>query len=229
MTILEEIRTRGHWRVVIRPVTFSESRVPYEQLEDIVRRSAVQLRGWDFPHFDNKAEIQRGVDWVGQESSWEHALEIWRIWMTGQFTSVSGLASDWRDRSRFWPPDDKWISGQVIGVMEILIRFTEVFEFAARLALSPAGDEAMHVSITTGGMTGRTLYVDNPYRLPFAFRPFTTQVDEFHQEFDLQRERLVAETRRLAIAAAHELYLRFGWDSPEPQLAAALEEFGLRS
>jgi hypothetical protein len=229
MTVLEEIQTRGYWRVVIRPVRFDKGRAPYEDLESVVLRAAVQLRGWDFPHVDNHEPIQRGPDWVGQESSWHHALEVWRIWTSGQFTSVSGMAADWRDHSTIWPPDRTWQSGKELGVMEVLIRFVEVFEFAARLSLSSVGDEQMHIELTTAGILGRSLVVDDPARVHFAFPYSNSSLSEFFQEFDLPRDELVAGTRDVAVSAARELFLRFGWKPSEAQLRGAIDGFLLRS
>ena len=50
-TVLEKIRARGHWRVVIRPTTFEGSHIPsYSDLFPIVEKNAVRIRGWGYPH-----------------------------------------------------------------------------------------------------------------------------------------------------------------------------------
>ena len=58
-TVLNKIRSRGYWRVVIRPTTFQEHRVPrYADLFPIIEKNSVQLRGWDYPHIDRSQPPQ---------------------------------------------------------------------------------------------------------------------------------------------------------------------------
>ncbi len=80
MTLLEKIKSRGHWRVVIRPGRFVEKRIQeISTLYPIIEKTSVNLRGWDFPHVDTHPNPKIDVDWVGQESEWEQFLEIWRF------------------------------------------------------------------------------------------------------------------------------------------------------
>ena len=224
MSILDDIRTRGYLEVVIRPQTYSDNRVPFGELEGIIRRTSLRWRGWDFPHVDPHEPIQRDVDWVGQESAWNHHLEVWRVWASGQFTSISGFASEWRDQSGFWPADRGWTPGTTLGVMETLLRYVEAFTFASRLSVTRAGDEDMQVSLTTANLSGRKLIMDDPSRF---FGPHTYQatIESFPYSVSVQREALLADPRGFAIAAAQELYSRFGLDLSGDALRAALEAF----
>ena len=78
-TVLEKIRTRGYWRVVIRPGAFEEKRIPnYSDLFQIVEKNSVRLRGWDYPHVDYHRQPQCGTDWVGQEYDCQDEIEVWR-------------------------------------------------------------------------------------------------------------------------------------------------------
>ena len=44
--ILTTIKSRGHWRVVIRPTTFVEDRVPdLDSLQRILENTSVNLKG----------------------------------------------------------------------------------------------------------------------------------------------------------------------------------------
>ena len=66
-TVLDKIRSRGHWSVVIRPATFDASRVGYSDLFSIIDRNSVRFRGWDYPHVDRGNPPHRGPDWIEQE------------------------------------------------------------------------------------------------------------------------------------------------------------------
>jgi hypothetical protein len=119
------------------------------------------------------------------------------------------VSYDWRDQSGFWPADAAWRPGDTLTIEEALFTFAEVFEFAARLSNTAAGDDPMHVSITVGGLRDRTLAVGDPRRMDFIDRP-RARIQTFPQQFDVPRARLLAEPRALAIAGAQELFRRFG-------------------
>ena len=54
-TILDKIRTRGYWRVVVRPVFFERNHMPnYSELFPIIAKNSVQRRGWGYPHVDQR-------------------------------------------------------------------------------------------------------------------------------------------------------------------------------
>jgi hypothetical protein len=224
LSILEDIHSRGYLEVVIRPQSYRDDRVPFGELEGIVRRTSLRWRGWDFPHVDPHEPLQRDVDWVGQESAWNHHLEVWRIWMSGQFTSISGFASEWRDRSDFWPADGSWEQGATVGIMESLLRYVEAFTFASRLSVTRAGDEEMQISLTTANLAGRTLIMDDPSRFLGA-RKYQASIESFPYRVAVQRQALLADPRSFAFAAAQELYARFGLELSTDALRTALESF----
>ena len=137
---------------------------------------------------------------------------IWRFYQSGQFIHISGMPIDWRDQSRFWPADEQWRPGALLGVGDALFTFTEVFEFAARLALSDAGDEQMHIGATVGNLKGRLLYVDTQERWPFH-TSYQASVEKFPYSVELTRSDLAARPREFGLQAANELFKRFGWDT----------------
>ena len=212
--LLEKIRSRGHWKVVIRPGTFVANRVPnITELYPILESRSVQLRGWDFPHLDSKTRPQIDQDWIEQASEWEQYLEFWRFYQTGQFVDFSGFTQDWRDQSRLSPPDKDWKPKMYLSVERAVFRFTEIFEFAARLSLTEAGDEQMHLEIIVGGLNGRGLGVDPVRRAGSEIlMGMKATIEEKPYKIDLSRVELITEPRGLALKPAVELFRRFGWD-----------------
>src|SRR5438552_1882314 len=99
--LLAKIKTRGYIDVAIRPATFVEERVGRADLFDVVNKCKVSLRGWDFPHINRNDDPHIDIDWVGQSYQWEHQLELWRLYRSGQFVSISGIPNEWRDESGF--------------------------------------------------------------------------------------------------------------------------------
>ncbi len=218
MNHLDKIRSRGFWSVVIRPGCFLDDRVAYEVLLPIVQKCVVQIRGWDFPHLSNHVDIERQADWIGQSSEWEHLLEVWRFYQSGQFVDLSGIWDDWRDQSSLSPAGGDWQPGQTLGVGDTLFRLTEIFEFAARLAQTEAGGEVTHIEIAVRKLDGRKLTVDDPNRLSFSYDR-KASMKEFVKTLDLSSDELLAKTNEMAVQVARELFLRFDWAPSIQQLS----------
>lgn len=224
-TLLQEIKSRGYWQVIIRPCTFVQYRVPeISALYPILQKTSVGSRGWSFPQVrDPHTELHIDIDWVGQEGHWGHHLEVWRFYQSGQFVDFSGMRYDWLDISKSLPSGQSWKPGVFWGIGDAVFRFTEIFEFAARLALTEAGDEQMHIEVTVSGLQGRVLWVDSPNRFPMP-RDYRASIKEFPYIVELPRTELIAAPRELALKPAMELFQRFNWNPPRELLQGVQEE-----
>jgi hypothetical protein len=210
-TVLDKIQTRGYWRVVIRPTTFEEHHLPnYSGLFPIVEKNSVRFRGWDYPHVGHQNPPLRGADWVGQEIDWQDEIELWRLYMSGQFVHFFTIWGDWRDHSSVWPAEPGWKPGRFLYYVPTAYSFVEIFEFAARLALSPAGAPLMRVEIELHGLQRRQL-VSTDIMVPLS-GIYVTQMGDWNHCWKGSQTELIAEPRKLAAVAARELFARFGLD-----------------
>lgn len=221
-SLLEKIKSKGYWRVAIRPHTFKKTRITeLKSLYPLLEKTSVQFRGWDFPHLDPNNRPLIGLDWVGQECDYGDILEVWRFYQSGQFIHISNVRYDWLDLSK-WMRD--WKPGTaVLGIGETVFRFTEIFEFGSRLALTDAGDDQMHFEITVSGLRNRALWVDSHNRMPVR-QSYTATIEAFPYEIDLPRTELIAAPRELALKPATELFQRFGWETTLEQLRSQQAE-----
>jgi hypothetical protein len=179
----------------------------------------VQLRGWDFPHVSARSDILRGTDWIGQDSDWSGYIEVWRAYLTGQFIDLAGFFEDWADEDTFGRTKrHDWQPCQSLHIEHIIYRYTEIFEFAARWAMTEAGDSEMHVSIEAHGLKDRVLAVYDPRRLGFL-EEHVAHIDEWKHEISVSREELVATSREKAQQASASLLMRFGWEPPLEAIA----------
>jgi hypothetical protein len=137
------------------------------------------------------------------------------------------MDEDWRDRSTLWPPHKGWESGKALGVEDTLFTFAEIFEFAARLSRTQAGDQQMHLEIVVSGLKDRALWVElvrrsggNSGDLRMLGK---TSIEELPYRIDLMQLQLITEPRELALKPARELFQRFGWE-PSLDLLRDIQE-----
>lgn len=222
--VRNKVKQHGYWRVLIRPSTFRTERIAnILELEPILDRLSVRLRGWDFPHIDHRNQVTVGKSWIEQDTDWEMYVESWRFYQTGQFIHYDGFKEDWLHQARQLGRSQDFEPGEKLAVVSALFRFTEVFEFAKRFAFSEVGDPSVHVEIGLSGLQNRTLWLDSETRAPF-FRDYTAAIPEFKQSGEHSQEELAAESRSLSRRYAQELFRRFGWDPSIDALRSMQDE-----
>lgn len=217
-SLLKRIRDRGYWLIEIRPTAFRQDRVAnISALLPLLRQTQIRRRGWEYPYIDEVSGVLTAEDYIAQSLNWEHRKTVWRMYQSGLFVDVFAMPIDWRDESTLWPADDSWKQGAVLGVGDVVHTFTEIYEFAARLAASDIGEENMRLNVTVANIKNRQLYVDSQTRIEFH-TSYSASIPEFRQDRPITRTDLFANANELALHAALELFRRFGWDPSIPLL-----------
>jgi hypothetical protein len=218
------VKTRGYWVVRIIPEEYPE-KTPFtlQVLEAAVKNSSVAIRGWDFPHIDTHKSPIRAPNHIEQPFDWQHYLELWRAYRSGQFVSLCGLWNDWRDKSTFWPPDCTWKSGTLLGVEDTVFRAVEIYEFAARWSTALGLTGRLTIDMKLQGLTDRALGL-GPNRVPFM-HPHVCSVQEWTFSESYSATALLAETRSLAVPPVISLFELFGWDVSKESIRGIQADF----
>ena len=99
--ILEKIKTRGYWQIVIRPQKFLKERVlSLPNLVKSIEENKVSYRGWDFPHL-TLHEMHRDLDYIQMSTIFLEINETWRFYQSGQFAFFRGLSEDWVEEEKW--------------------------------------------------------------------------------------------------------------------------------
>ena len=210
--ILDRIKSRGYWKVVIRPTTFVEQRVADRSaLLSIIERNSVDLKGWSFPHVDSLVEIEKGPDWIGQEISRDPVLELWRFYQSGQFVHYLGIPEDWRTGAHQWPLSGNGVHRGMLDVAGVVLQLTEIYEFAARFCFTQAVDNGIFLEITVDNIEDHFLY------LPEIGSQEGSEISKtgspgIDYAICLSNIEIVAEARELSLWPALELFRSFQWD-----------------
>lgn len=206
--LLEKIRSRGYWKVVIRPTTFKENRVHEKStLGHIVKSRSVSIKGWNFPHVDYFRDFDEGSDWIGQEIETGPILELWRFYQSGQFVHYFGMVEDWVDSPDQYPLVENGHQ-VVLGAESIVTRFTEVFEFAARLTFTEVGDAGTCMEIAAVNISDHVLPLPTRHGM---VRMLEAHRSEVTIKVDPTSIELVGEKRELALEAALRFFQYFSW------------------
>jgi hypothetical protein len=221
-TVAEKIANRAYWVVRIRPAEFINDRVPFKELEPIISRCAVTIRGWDVPHVDVHELIESHEDFIAQSFDWEHHVETWRFYQSGQFVMRKGMRLAWRSQSG-WFKDSQIPDHDVVGISDTVGHFAEVFELAARLAVTPAGGEEMVIEASARNLADHHLYLDSPGRATL-YGDYVTHIEDFGGPVRVHREYLVANKDELALDAAEALLSRFSGFSPSRDVLRSLRD-----
>jgi hypothetical protein len=214
--LLERIKSKGYWRINFQPKKLLEAKSSLAECRDVIERSALSLRGWEYPFIPRKQNEQQGgsaggefyeawVDW------WNH-LEYWRSYRSHQFLHYLALREDWFAESDWMKELAKTIApGQVIGTGGAIWQITEIFEFLSRLGRSGYYPSGALVSLTLENTEGRQLWVDDPQRMPF-FDEKKTGAKRIQLTREVLPSDFATEGIEIARSVIIEFFDHFGWD-----------------
>lgn len=228
--LIDEIRSRGYWRINFRPATPEDRIEGVTAARNIALRSAVSLRGWDFPHMPPRVGdgdyVQNLADCFQAGTAWGDKRELWRIYVSSQFLFLRGVRTDWAKEGAAIFGGTTSHPDNVLGVVDNVWTIAEAFEFLSRLNRAGLYGHGAEVSIQLRNTAGRMLYVDESRRASF-FPPRRTDAPniEYHGQFT-QSE--IAEPKPLTVKAAQFVFDKFGWEAPSDMLNEMTNElYGL--
>jgi hypothetical protein len=211
MEIPVPVREMPHWRVNFRSEQYKPEIVPrIHDLFELVERTAVSFRGWNYPHISSRV-IERavGTDYVASWADFMGHVEYWRLYQSGQFIhlfSVPEVAnSDWRNKYQHVEAPG------IFSVKNFVFTITEIFEFAARLAQKHLYSGNLSIKIEIKQIRGFVLVTDFDRMLSGRY--------EAHEEalgrvWEIETAELILDSQKMALDAVVWFFERFGWRNP---------------
>ncbi|MCE5314034.1 MAG: hypothetical protein ABFD49_07165 [Armatimonadota bacterium] len=228
---IHDLKSGAHWRVVVRPDDFDSGRISeLAKCEHIVASSQVNWRGWPYPFFDSSA-LQIGSDWIACFGELNPYREYWRYYQSGQFAHLFGFREEWYQKEAEIAAETTktfWHNGyEPQGYLDLTMTIntiTEIFEFAARLAISNELGDNAHIKIELVNAKDRLLinfggWLLGWYRIPS---------DNIKAEWSGNAPNLSADSAQLALDAAKKLLQQLRgrecFDAPISMLAEKQRE-----
>ena len=210
--ILKKIKTRGYWEVLIQPNRFVENLVEsLAKCKEIMREVSVRLRGWDYPFYNTNNPPTTGLNCIEQSLDWEYILEFWRYYQSGQFIHFFGMIEDWQDQAR---RIDKINLTTIpsLAIISALYKFTEIYEFASRLAAKGLLGDECKISIILHSTKNRQLVMLDLRR--HLFGKYKSELDSIPREISISTADLMAKSAELSLDHTIWVFQRFNWDNP---------------
>jgi hypothetical protein len=163
--VLQCIKQRGNWLVVVRPKNFEKEKLNLKTCKDMVLKSIVSRRPYNYPHY--YANLG-GDDPISSEIDYVHCitdirpymgaisppLSVWRMYQSAQFVHRFSCVEDyWEDSG----------GKNVLSVTSTLYIITEIYEFASRVDENDnILDDDLFIIIALNNMKDRSLVEINP-------------------------------------------------------------------
>ena len=220
IAIVEKIKSGPYWRVNFRPYEFMSNNIAsISEISKLLEQSKVSLRGWDFPHINDK-NTSTGQDFMQSEYESKDINEFWRFYKSGQFIHYFSVYEDYHVKSRQYNPSSMWETASpsqpsgYVGITTTLFRMTEIYEFAMRLAQRGVFDSGITISITLSGIKNYKLFYFEAERI--LLKPYISQSNEIKLESKFSSEELIAKGHDEAIEKSIDVFELFSWiDSPK--------------
>lgn len=204
----DKIRSRGYWRIRIRPSVYSAKRIPdISDLLPLIQQKAIRIRGWDFPNVEpDYRETSFLQSHIAQRIDWENLIELWHFYQSGQFSFLGAFYWDWPGRFAYESED------RVLLVEAVVARYVEILELSARLSAVFSDSHSTWIQVGAHGLEGRFLETTAPVHNVFLrARTNPAQISQLVLEEEFSSEQLLAESEEIALRWARELFLRFNW------------------
>lgn len=225
--ILDIIKSRGYWRINFRPRVIEE-KLKLSECKDIVKKNAVDFRGWDYPHVprrrDDDSNLVPGNNYYEGWINWGVHKEIWRMYQSGQFIHYRAVAEDWLKEDNWYGEKHKNIEpGTNLSVISAIYLITEIFEFLSRLTNNNLYKEGVWGDIRLCKTAHRELVMLDPMRVPLSGK-YETGIDEISFSKEYNDEQIIQNAREEALNVIVYIFQRFQWDNPPTEVFKADQE-----
>jgi hypothetical protein len=144
-----ELGSHGYWEVLAFPTNYETPRADLRRLREMVRKSAVSLRGWDYPYTVN-ADVRAFGQGVESANVFREYIEGYRLYQSGLFLWKGGY---WEDLRGGRTADER----RALDFVSLICSFTESMLFLSRLYGELAPDASVSVRISLQRCKDRAL------------------------------------------------------------------------
>jgi hypothetical protein len=216
-----EINKLGNITVIFEPNFFNENLIPKRELQNILEKSKVSLRGWDFPHIssNDKDDGKRpyfisgnGIEFYDCLSSFG-VMEIFRFYQSGQFLAKFVLYEDTIGKVR----EKEIKTGEYIDFLSLIYRITEISIFIKNL-VENTEIEGGNLIIELNNVKGRrmdSIFSTNIF--PF-FANYISGMNKIITNLKFSREEILNDSLSISRKLIGDIFTDFNWTNYSEQM-----------
>jgi len=208
----------SHWRVNIRPEEYNRESIPtLKKCLEIIEKTKLRLRGWDYPHLSREDQREYGNNWISSWSNFMGHNEYWRFFQSGQFIHLFSVREvtdrDFKQHVQSRCAQVDWVKVPgFLSILNFVYTATEIFEFAARLCAAGVYEGRLTVEIQIKGIKDFILIFTDWDRYVGDF--YSARSNELGHSWVLETNVLIAESTKHSLTAIAWFFERFGWLPP---------------
>lgn len=228
MTIEElkgKIDSIGNIRVIFEPSFYNENLIPKKELQNVLEKSKVSLRGWSFPHIptenneNNKRPYFISGNGIEFYDCWSGIMEIFRFYQSGQFLAKMALREDTLGKLR----DVELKAGEYLDFLGVIYKVTEISIFIKNI-IENTDIDGGNIIIEINNTKGRKL--DSI---------FNNMIDSFYTEYisgmnpvivsrKFDREKILNNPLQISRELIGDIFTEFNWTNYSEQMIQTHQE-----
>jgi hypothetical protein len=198
-----ELTKYGSWKVCVYPSGYSPKRISDQKaIKDLIDKSEVNLRGWNFPHTDAHGNAANFLKGRQSYTMWDRYSEAYRAYESGLFIWSRVFWEDKEERKSEGKP--------VLDFISAIWSLTEFLLFVKRYYEAIIADGDLHLEITLHETEERRLVALAP--LVHIWGDHISRENVITLQEDMQVVTVRASYKEIANRLARQLFAIFNWD-----------------
>lgn len=204
-----ELMKYGSWGLIVYPTDYRPKRIPdHQRVKELIGKSEVQLRGWNFPHTDESGNSSNFLKGRQSFTIWDRHTEGHRAYQSGLFAWKSVFWEDKEGHTHDGKP--------LLSFISAIWTITELLLFCKRYYEEIAPDSSLHLEIILSPTKGRQLAA---FDAAVHLAPwYIAKVNSILIQEDIQIVELRASYKEIANRIVKQIFAIFNWDDADPTM-----------
>lgn len=222
--VIEKINSLGHIKVIFEPNIYKENLVEKKDLQNILEKSQISLRGWNFPHIppydidDAKApySIGNGIEFFIDSNKYK---EIFKFYKSGQFVGKFILLEDIISKINNMEVEP----GKYLDFLSLIYKITEIVLFIKNIVENIGVDGGL-IKLEINNTKNRKLEsLFNLMILPFNSN-YICHMNQVKVEYKFEKEQILNDVLLISRSLIKSVFDDFNWKNYSEEMIITHQE-----
>jgi len=222
--VIKKINNLGHIKVVFEPNIYKEDLIEKKDLQHILEKSQISLRGWSFPFIpfydteDAKTpySIGNGIEFFTDSNRYK---EIFRFYKSGQFVGKFILLEDIINKIN----NTEVKPGKYLDFLSLIYKITEIVLFIKNIVENIGVDGGL-IKLEINNTKNRELEsLFNFMILPFNSN-YICYMDQIKVEYKFEKEQILNDALLISRILIKSIFDDFNWKNYSEEMITNHQE-----